>query len=122
MPQNTATPMTVNHFSSVSPLLQESNLISVVPTSTVEKAICTGEIAAAKIPLDVNPPQLAMLWHKRQDRDGGLLWLREDLKEIVATEVARQTELLMDCLCSKGKKGGLGRCCGKILFKHCFDD
>ena len=49
--------MTVNHFSAVAPLLQESNLIAVVPASTVEKALCQGELAATKMPIEVNPPQ-----------------------------------------------------------------
>ena len=96
--------VTVNHFSVVSPLLQESNLIAVVPASTVEKAICRGELAATKIPVDVNPSLVAMLWHKRQDRDGALLWLREHLKEIVTAEFTRQNEAVMNCLCSKRKK------------------
>lgn len=96
--------MTVNHFSAIAPLLQESNLIAVVPTGTVESAVCKGELSATKIPVDVATRQLAMLWHKRQDRDGGLLWLREHLKNIVSIEVARQTKSVMDCLCSKTKK------------------
>lgn len=96
--------MTVNHFSSIIPLLQESNLIAVVPASTIENAVCKGELSVTKIPVEVAPSQLAMLWHKRQDRDGGLFWLREHIKAIVSTEVARQTKSVMDCLCTKKNK------------------
>lgn len=91
--------MTVNHFSSVTKLLMDSDLIAVVPASTAEEALSNGLLAATMPPIDVHPPQLAFLWHKRQDRDQGLIWLRQCLKEITVSEIDRQTNAVMKCLC-----------------------
>lgn len=90
---------TVNHFSAVVPLLKSSNLISVVPTATVEKAIICGDIAATTVPLEIQSSQLSSLWHKRQDRDGGLLWLRRHIKNIVTEDALRHRQVMEQFLC-----------------------
>ncbi|WP_438862477.1 LysR family transcriptional regulator [Neptunicella sp.] len=94
---------TVNHFSAVVPLLKNSNLIAVVPTATVEMAIINGELAATKAPLDIQMSQLSSLWHKRQDRDGGLIWLRKHIKNIVTADSLRHNQVMEQFLC-KNKK------------------
>jgi hypothetical protein len=41
-----------------------------------EEAIFSGRVAATDPPLPILGVQVASYWHKRQDRDGGLIWLR----------------------------------------------
>ncbi|MDN4502378.1 LysR family transcriptional regulator [Alteromonadaceae bacterium BrNp21-10] len=94
---------TVNHFSAVAPLLQKSNLISVVPTSAVEKAIISGELSATRVPVEVERVTLCNFWHKRQDRDSGLAWLRKHIKTIVTEESERHQRVMEQFLC-KNKK------------------
>jgi DNA-binding transcriptional LysR family regulator len=91
--------VTVNHFSSAANLIQRSNLISVIPISAVAKEIIAGDISATKPPLELMPQQVSAIWHKRQDRDQGLVWLREHFKRIISKNVELETTQVMDSLC-----------------------
>ncbi|WP_239024147.1 LysR family transcriptional regulator [Paraglaciecola marina] len=91
--------VTVNHFSSVACLIKHSDLICVVPISAVAEEIINGDIAATKPPLDLMPQQVSSIWHKRQDRDQGLIWLREHFKRIISKNVELETAQVMDSLC-----------------------
>jgi DNA-binding transcriptional LysR family regulator len=91
--------VTVNHFSSVANLIKRSDLICVIPISAVAKEIIAGDIAATMPPIEIMPEQVSTLWHKRQDRDQGLIWLREHFKRIISRTVERETAEVMDSLC-----------------------
>ncbi|MGS2719010.1 LysR family transcriptional regulator [Paraglaciecola aestuariivivens] len=91
--------MSVNHFSSVAKLIKRSNLICVIPIPAVANEIIAGEISATKPPLELMPQQVSAIWHKRQDSDQGLIWLREHFKNIVSSTVERQTQQVMASLC-----------------------
>ncbi|GAC36571.1 transcriptional regulator, LysR family [Paraglaciecola psychrophila 170] len=93
--------VTVNHFSSVANLIKHSNLICVIPISAVAKQIIDGDIAATKPPIELMPQQVSTIWHKRQDRDQGLIWLREHFKRIIGRTVELETTQVMECLCKK---------------------
>ncbi|TRY32188.1 LysR family transcriptional regulator [Aliiglaciecola sp. M165] len=92
--------VTVNHFSAVTKLIQTSNLISVVPSVAVTEAIIEDTIAATMPPVDVAPQQVSFLWHKRQDRDKGLAWLRNHLKRILIDKVETETKKAKLKLCA----------------------
>jgi DNA-binding transcriptional LysR family regulator len=91
--------VTVNHFSSVANLIKHSDLICVTPISAVAKEIIAGEISATKPPIELMPQQVSTIWHKRQDRDQGLIWLREHFKRIISRNVELETAQVMDSLC-----------------------
>lgn len=74
--------MTVNHFASAAPIIMDSNLISVLPAGAIYEHISSGKLSIARPPIDIPPVQVSMLWHKRQDNDAGLKWLRYHLKRI----------------------------------------
>jgi DNA-binding transcriptional LysR family regulator len=93
--------VTVNHFSSVANLIKRSNLICVIPISAVAKQIIDGDIAATIPPIELMPQQVSTIWHKRQDRDQGLIWLREHFKRIIGRTVELETTQVMECLCKK---------------------
>ena len=93
--------VTVNHFSSVANLIQRSNLICVIPISAVAKEIIAGDIAATMPPIEIMPQQISAIWHKRQDRDQGLIWLREHFKRIISQTVEIENAQIMDSLCKK---------------------
>ncbi|MEM0911532.1 MAG: LysR family transcriptional regulator [Pseudomonadota bacterium] len=75
--------MSVNHFAAVGDLIKDSNLIAVVPPTAVEKAIFSGDILAMKPPIEINAASVSCMWHKRQQKDGGVCWLRRKLVEII---------------------------------------
>ena len=93
--------VTVNHFSSVANLIQRSNLICVIPISAVAEEIIAGDIAATMPPIEIMPQQISAIWHKRQDRDEGLSWLREHFKRIISQTVELENAQVMDSLCKK---------------------
>lgn len=93
--------MTVNHFSSVANLIKRSDLICVIPISAVANEVIKGEIAATKLPIELMPQQVSAIWHKRQDRDQGLIWLREHFKRIISRSVELETAQVMASLCKK---------------------
>lgn len=93
--------VTVNHFSSVADLIQRSNLICVIPISAVAEEIIAGDIAATMPPIEIMPQQVSAIWHKRQDRDQGLIWLREHFKRIISQTVELENAQVMDSLCKK---------------------
>lgn len=91
--------VTVNHFSSVANLIQRSDLICVIPISAVAKEIIAGDISATQPPIELMPQQVSAIWHKRQDRDQGLIWLREHFKRIISKNVELETAQVMASLC-----------------------
>jgi DNA-binding transcriptional LysR family regulator len=93
--------VTVNHFSCVANLIKRSDLICVIPIAAVAKEIIAGEIAATMPPLEIMPQQVSTLWHKRQDRDQGLIWLREHFKRIISRKVELDTAEVMASLCKE---------------------
>lgn len=90
---------TVNHFSSVANLVKNSDLICVVPTSAVANSIINDDIAAIKPPIELMPQQVSAIWHKRQDRDTGLIWLREHLSRIIKQDFQDQITAVKAKLC-----------------------
>lgn len=94
--------MTVNHFSAITPLLQESNLIAIVPSTTIESAILSDELAVVKPPLDITAPQLSSCWHKRQEHDQGLMWLRKHISRIIKQHAEDHFKMLEDKFCKDG--------------------
>jgi DNA-binding transcriptional LysR family regulator len=93
--------VTVNHFASVANLIQRSNLICVIPISAVAKEIIAGDISATKPPIELMPQQISTIWHKRQDRDQGLIWLREHFKRIIGRTVELETAQVKESLCKE---------------------
>ena len=91
--------VTVNHFSSAANLIKRSDLICVIPISAVAQEIIAGDIAATKPPLELMPQQVSTIWHKRQDRDQGLIWLRAHLKRIISRSEEFETTQVMHSLC-----------------------
>ncbi|MCG9681713.1 LysR family transcriptional regulator [Vibrio sp. Isolate23] len=78
--------MTVNSFSSAMDLLEESNLISVMPFTVASKAIQTGRLIQKPIPISVPSPTISIAWHRRHQHNQALKWLVKEIETIVAAE------------------------------------
>ena len=76
--------MTVNSFSGALEILRESNLIAVMPYSIACKSIERGELIAKALPLPMAPAPISIAWHTRHQRDPGLAWLRDVLRELLS--------------------------------------
>lgn len=91
--------MSVNHFAAVAPLLTDSNLIAVVPSTPVAKDILSGELAVRLPPIDIPTKPVMCLWHRRQEQDLGLMWLRERVNNIIRQQSARHHNELRHRFC-----------------------
>lgn len=93
--------MSVNHFSTVPSLLQQSDLICVVPSMAVEDEIFSGELAVYETPVEHAPTHASLMWHKRQDNDHGLLWVKQLIGDILRERAQDHFGNLSQC-CKKG--------------------
>lgn len=91
--------MSVNHFSVMPSLVQSSDLIAVVPPTTVEEAIFSRQVAVVKPPIPIPGPQVNSYWHKRQEKDGGLMWLREHVNRIIKEHAENHYASLQNYFC-----------------------
>lgn len=91
--------MSVNHFAAVAPLLTDSNLIAVVPSTPVAKDILSGDLAVRLAPIDIPTKPVMCLWHRRQEQDLGLMWLRERVNNIIRQQSARHHNELRNRFC-----------------------
>ncbi len=73
---------TVNQFSCAIPIIIGSDLIAVLPTDLIYKYLDNDNISIFRTPLDIPHTSISMLWHKRQNADEGLIWLRKHIKAI----------------------------------------
>ncbi|BFT29490.1 LysR family transcriptional regulator [Alteromonas sp. D210916BOD_24] len=89
--------MSVNQFYNATPLLKESNLICVAPSLVMEKEIFSGELAVFETPIEIVSTPLSLMWHKRQDQDAGLQWLRRLVVKFIRERVERHEMLLSQC-------------------------
>ncbi|WP_338852054.1 LysR family transcriptional regulator [Alteromonas macleodii] len=89
--------MSVNQFYNATPLLKESNLICVAPSLVMEKEIFSGELAVFETPIEIVSSPLSVMWHKRQDQDAGLQWLRGLVVRFIRERVQRHEMLLSQC-------------------------
>jgi len=81
--------MTVNHFSLIPPILRDSNLVCVTPQSVVARAVRAGELAIIPLSFEVEPAPISLLWHTRQDKDAGNIWMRQLVSQFANAETAK---------------------------------
>ncbi|MBD3586085.1 LysR family transcriptional regulator [Salinimonas sp. HHU 13199] len=93
--------MTVNNFHNVPSLLKQTDLICVAPSMVFEKEIFSQQLAVFEAPVELPRTPLSLLWHKRQDHDAGLRWLRSHIVRIIH-ERGKQHEALLAQCCRKG--------------------
>ncbi len=74
--------MTVNHFSGVIPIVENSDLIAVIPTSAISREVLDERIIMRQSPIAISDVALAAFWHQRQESDAGLIWLKEKIVTI----------------------------------------
>jgi DNA-binding transcriptional LysR family regulator len=89
--------MSVNQFHNAITLLKETDLIAVAPSLVMEKEIFSGELAVFETPVEIVTSPLSVMWHKRQDQDAGLQWLRGLVVKFIRERVQRHDMLLSQC-------------------------
>lgn len=63
--------------------LEESDLVSAIPERILRSGLAEG-LAAFELPLDLEPFDYRLVWHRRSDADPGSIWLRDLLTRAIA--------------------------------------
>ncbi len=81
--------MTVNHFSLIPSILKDSDLVCVTPQSVVASDVRAGTLVVVPLSFDIEPAPISLLWHTRQDRDPGNIWMRQLISSFANAETAK---------------------------------
>ncbi len=81
--------MTVNHFSLIPSILKDSDLVCVTPQSVVASDVRAGTLVVVPLSFDIEPAPISLLWHTRQDRDPGNIWIRQLISSFANAETAK---------------------------------
>ena len=81
--------MTVNHFSLIASILKDSNLVCVTPQSVVARDVRAGELTVLPLSFEIEPAPISLLWHIRQNRDAGNIWMRQLISKFANVETAK---------------------------------
>ncbi|MGX9350578.1 LysR family transcriptional regulator [Shimia sp. W99] len=75
--------MTVPVFSGVCRAVSESDLIALVPAQLAEKVAPTFGLRVFEPPMQIDPPLIIGIWHKRSDRAPLAVWMREQVFDLL---------------------------------------
>ena len=67
------------------------------PSLVLEREIFSGELAVFETPIEIVSSPLSVMWHKRQDQDAGLQWLRGLVVKFIRERAQRHEMLLSQC-------------------------
>jgi DNA-binding transcriptional LysR family regulator len=81
--------ITVDQFFTAGAVVQQSDLLTVLPRSFVPATGFESALASRELPFDLPPIEVSLLWHRRHEKDTAQRWLRETVirtaAEIAAT-------------------------------------
>jgi DNA-binding transcriptional LysR family regulator len=77
--------LTVGHFLVVPAILEQTDLIAVIPRRLALPMAKRYGLALRPSPFDLGVAQIAQVWHRRFDSDAGLTWMREQVVAACAT-------------------------------------
>ena len=83
--------VTVNQFSTAGSVVQNTDLLTVLPRSFVPATGCQAQLAVVELPFDLPGIDVGLLWHARHDRSPAHRWLRQALAR-AAAEIAAQVD------------------------------
>ena len=81
--------VTVEHFATAARLVGRSDLVATLPRSYVLAVDARPPLLWRPLPFELTPIRVAMMWHRRHERDAAQRWLRAALAESGA-QVAQQ--------------------------------
>ena len=79
--------ITVSQFATAGAMVQQSDLITVLPRSYVPATGFAAQLALRDLPFEMPRIEVGLLWHRRHEQDTAQRWLRETLRR-AASQVA----------------------------------
>lgn len=86
--------MTVNHCYNLPKILESTDLITSIPLPIILNSVKSGQLVVRKLPFLIEPGPISMSWHSRNNRDPALLWLREQILEVLNSTILPSIEKL----------------------------
>ena len=78
--------VTVNQYPTIPELLRSSNMITALPDGMVQDAQFREGLWLTRLPIDMEPINLYLIWHARHDRDPALIWMRSLVEFLIREE------------------------------------
>ncbi len=75
--------LTVHEFATAARVVHDSDLVCVLPRSFVPASGLAGGLVIRALPLALPRIDVAMLWHRRNEHDAGVRWLRTTVDDVV---------------------------------------
>ena len=72
--------LTVNQFFTAGRVVQQSDLLTVLPESFVGATGYGPKLVSRELPMTLNPVHVQMIWHLRHDADPAHRWLRDQMR------------------------------------------
>jgi len=79
--------VSVPFFQAVLSIVSGSDLIALVPLPLLGPTRSRNGLEVYLPPLPLTPPQISMIWHRRQTGDPGHAWMRQQIEAILRPEV-----------------------------------
>jgi DNA-binding transcriptional LysR family regulator len=76
--------LTVNQFFTAGQVVAHSDLLTVLPAHFLPSTGIAASLAVARLPMDVSPVHVDLLWHRRQHARPAHAWLRQTIIEAAA--------------------------------------
>jgi DNA-binding transcriptional LysR family regulator len=75
--------LTMPHFHSLALAVARGHLVGSMPSQFAENAARTHDLDLFELPFGDQPLDVGMYWHRRYDRDGAHMWLRDQVQSIL---------------------------------------
>jgi len=62
-----------------------SDLVAILPAAATYKHVASGKLSVTHSPIEIPRGSVSMWWHKRQDDDAELQWLRDHIQDKFVT-------------------------------------
>jgi DNA-binding transcriptional LysR family regulator len=73
--------LTVNQFFTAGKVVAATDLVMVIPKHLINATGMSNELVYQSLPFDLPEVHIDMLWHERDGRNPGHIWLRDELKK-----------------------------------------
>ena len=81
--------ITVSQFATAGAMVQQSDLLTVLPRSYVPATGFAAQLALRDLPFELPRIEVGLLWHRRHEQDTAQRWLRSTLRQAAAQVAAR---------------------------------
>jgi DNA-binding transcriptional LysR family regulator len=80
----------VPHYLVLARILADTDLVAITPSLVAREIVRNEQLASLQLPFELPPVVIRLGWHERQRRDGGGIWLRGQIVELLGRSSQKQ--------------------------------